>query len=147
MRLRPLNPAEIRAIEEHRRQVREALSRMAEGRRFEHTDLRAASFLDRWELRESPTVPGAICLSGIAYGHPTREDGPIITAPIRYRFDGWMETDDGQVFLLGRMIEPERPRILDGRRGRGRGRQPPAHPGFVTATSDTDDDDLPPVEP
>ncbi|WP_197536984.1 hypothetical protein [Methylorubrum extorquens] len=55
-----------------------------------------------------------------------------------------METDDGQVFLLGRMVEPERPRIPDGRRGRGR--QPPAHPGFVTDTPDTDDD-LPPMEP
>lgn len=139
-------PAEIRAIEEHRRQVREALSREKEGGRFEHTDLRAAPFLDCWELRESPTVPGAICLSGVLYGHRRREDGPIITAPIRYRTDTWMETDDGELFVLGRMIEPEpaRPRILDGRRGRGR--RPPAHPGFVTETPDTDDD-LPPVEP
>lgn len=149
MRLRPLTPSEIRAVEEHRRQVREILSREKAGGRFVHTDLRMAPFLDRWQLRESPTVPGAICLSGIAYGHPGREDGPIITAPIRYRTDTWMETDDGVLYLLGRMAEPERPPILDGRRGRGRSLLdglPSVKPDFGPGTPGADDD-LPPVEP
>ncbi|GJD42256.1 hypothetical protein AFCDBAGC_0091 [Methylobacterium cerastii] len=127
MRLRDLTPAERRAVEERRAEVRAALAGVDPAWRPDAAAIDEAPFLDDWSVRNYPGTDRP-CIDAYCWGHPLHGDTILKTSVIVQQGPGYAIVESGKVYLLGSPSpEPEaRSAILSGRRGKGRPIDAPA---------------------
>ncbi|TXM65395.1 hypothetical protein [Methylobacterium sp. WL120] len=128
MRLRDLTPAERRAVEERRAEVRAALAGVDPAWRPDAAAIDEAPFLDDWSVRNYPGTDRP-CIEALCWNHPVHGSTILKTSIVLQQGPGYAVCESARVYLLGTPSptpEERHARILDGRRGKGRPADAPA---------------------